>query len=297
MSQRIPLRVDDGNENLSFGIENVRIIEGISPSVDVERISNGVVVTVEDYHGTKTATVYDGSKGETGERGERGERGEKGEKGDAGPMGPIGMQGPPGNPPTITIWKTGTTTEINFSTEYGSETAHIEDGATGARGQNGQNGADGFSPVVSVASISGGHRITITDSTGPHSVDVMDGAKGDKGETGPQGNDYILTANDKTEIADIVKAERVITVSGSTPSIVGVDGCRYVCGVVSTISITPPALGACEVQFTSGTTAAVMTAAGVRWPEWFNPASLETGRVYDVIITDGTFGAVMSWPT
>ena len=38
---------------------------------------------------------------------------------------------------------------------------------------------------------------------------ALKGAKGDKGDTGPQGEpgaDYILTANDKTEIANLVLA-------------------------------------------------------------------------------------------
>ena len=98
----------------------------------------------------------------------------------------------------------------------------------------------------------------------------------------------------QSAIHDMLNAP--VTVSGSTPSITAKSGIHYVCGEVSTISITPCASGTCEVQFTSGTTATVLTASGVTWPEWFDATSLETERIYDVLITDGTLGMVMSWP-
>lgn len=88
----------------------------------------------------------------------------------------------------------------------------------------------------------------------------------------------------------------VVTVSGTTPSITGVDGSRYICGTVSTITITPPASGCIDVVFTSGTTPALLTATGVTWPKWFDATALEAGRVYEINIADGN-GAVMTWPT
>ena len=91
---------------------------------------------------------------------------------------------------------------------------------------------DGVSPTITVTDITGGHRVTITDATGPHNFDVMDGDEGaiftpavsaegviswtNNGGLpnpspvnikGPQGSDYVLTAQDKTEIADIVLVE------------------------------------------------------------------------------------------
>lgn len=86
-----------------------------------------------------------------------------------------------------------------------------------------------------------------------------------------------------------------VAVSGSTPSITAKSGIRYVCGTVSTISITPCASGTCEVQFTSGTSAAILTVSGVTWPEWFDYTALETNRIYDLLITDASLGMVMSW--
>ena len=88
-----------------------------------------------------------------------------------------------------------------------------------------------------------------------------------------------------------------VDVSGTTPTITAVENTRYVCGEVSTLSITPPSSGICIVRFTSGTTATVLTVPNtVIWPEWFDATTLESSRVYEICITDGVYGAVMSWP-
>jgi hypothetical protein len=85
-----------------------------------------------------------------------------------------------------------------------------------------------------------------------------------------------------------------ITVSGSTPTITGESGKRYICGTVDSISITPPSTGIIDVVFTSGTTPAVLTASGVVWPSWFDSTSLTASTVYEISIQDG-YGAVSKW--
>lgn len=105
----------------------------------------------------------------------------------------------------------------------------------------------------------------------------------------------VYTEAAQSAIHDMLNAP--VAVSGSTPSITAKSGIRYVCGEVSTISITPCASGTCEIQFTSGTSAAILSVSGVTWPEWFDPTALETSRIYDLLITDGTLGMVMSWAT
>lgn len=59
---------------------------------------------------------------------------------------------------------------------------------------NGTNGDNGVSPVVSISAITGGHAITITDALHPNgqTFNVMNG------------NDYVLTAQDKSDIAALV---------------------------------------------------------------------------------------------
>ena len=64
--------------------------------------------------------------------------------------------------------------------------------------------------------------------------------------------------------SDYQPAVVVETVSGSTPSITGADNHRYVCGTVSSISITPPSTGIIDVIFTSGTTPAVLSGVSGR---------------------------------
>ena len=86
------------------------------------------------------------------------------------------------------------------------------------------------------------------------------------------------------------------TVSGTTPTIIALPNVRYNCGEVSTISITPPASGTCDIFFTSGSTATVLTVPStVKWPAWFDATALETDMIYEIMITDGVYGSVMTW--
>lgn len=85
------------------------------------------------------------------------------------------------------------------------------------------------------------------------------------------------------------------TVSGSTPVITGVDGVRYVCGEVTTLSITPPESGCISVVFESGSTPTVLTVPNtVQFPDWFDPTSLEANTIYEINIADD-LGVVATW--
>ena len=85
-------------------------------------------------------------------------------------------------------------------------------------------------------------------------------------------------------------------ISGTTPSIIAEENGRYVCGTVSTISITPCAQGICDIQFTSGSTATVLTVPNtVIFPEWFDPEALEADKVYEISVVDGVYAAVGIW--
>lgn len=86
------------------------------------------------------------------------------------------------------------------------------------------------------------------------------------------------------------------TVTGSTPVITGVANHRYVCGTVTSISITPPQAGIMDVVFTSGATPTVLTIpAAVKLPEWFDKTALEANTTYEINIMDGTLGVVALW--
>ena len=85
------------------------------------------------------------------------------------------------------------------------------------------------------------------------------------------------------------------TVTGSDPIIAALANCRYMCGEVATLSITPPAAGTTDIVFTSGSTPTVLTLPNtVKMPEWW--AGTEANRTYEICIMDGIYAGVMSWP-
>lgn len=86
---------------------------------------------------------------------------------------------------------------------------------------------------------------------------------------------------------------QVVNVSGSNPSITAEYNKRYVCGEVSTLTITPASQGCTDVVFTSGTTPTVLSLPNtVKMPSWF---TVEASKTYEINILDGVYGAVMSW--
>lgn len=106
------------------------------------------------------------------------------------------------------------------------------------------------------------------------------------------------TSGAKTAIRSMLGIESsanfVEEISTSVVTITGVPNTKYVCGEVSTITITPPASGTIDVWFTSGTTPAVLTTTAIL-PEWFDDDNLEADTIYEIVITDG-FGGIATWP-
>ena len=98
-------------------------------------------------------------------------------------------------------------------------------------------------------------------------------------------------------IAEQVEVPLVQTISGSTPTIVGQPNTRYVCGTVTELTITPSSSGSIDVIFNSGTTQTILSVPStVRFPAWFDKTSLEPSTTYEIMITDGVYGSVMTWP-
>lgn len=144
-------------------------------------------------------------KGDPGPKGDTGPRGEKGEpfrfedftpeqleslkvKGDTGPAGEPGVKGDKGDAFT-----------------YADFTQEQLEALRGPQGQAGRDGKDG----VSITHTWNGTSLSITSASGTSEMDLK-GEKGDQGQIGPQGpqgpagSDYVLTQNDKTEIANLV---------------------------------------------------------------------------------------------
>ena len=89
----------------------------------------------------------------------------------------------------------------------------------------------------------------------------------------------------------------VETISGTTPTITAEPDVRYICGELSTLDITPASSGITDIMFTSGSTATVLTLPStVKFPDWINMNTIEPNTIYEIIITDGVYGGVMTWP-
>jgi hypothetical protein len=125
-----------------------------------------------------------GDKGDTGETGAQGPQGLQGDKGDKGDTGETGPQGPKGD-----------TGETGAQGPQGPKGDTGEIGPQGLKGDKGDTGDDGFSPTVTISKAGTITTITITDANGPHTATIEDG------------DDYVLTAADKSDIADIVVQE------------------------------------------------------------------------------------------
>ena len=157
-------------QTVTFTVTNGQ--DGTSPTITSEAIPGGHRLTITDTEGTHTVDIMDGIQGP---------------KGDTG----TGI--------SSTVLNQDYTLTINFTDGTSYTTGPI-------RGIQGPQGAPGVSPTVTSTAIAGGHRISITDAAGVTTVDVMDGATGPQG---PQGDAYVLTAQDKSDIADLVYAQLV----------------------------------------------------------------------------------------
>ena len=101
-TEQVDMSVED-TEQVDMSVEDTeRIIEGISPTVTMERVDGGIRITITDRDGEHSAIVNDGETGQTGPQGPQGIQGETGPQGIQGPqgvqgeIGPKGAQGPQG---------------------------------------------------------------------------------------------------------------------------------------------------------------------------------------------------------
>jgi len=125
-------------------------------------------------------------------------------------------------------------------------------------------------------------------------------ASGDTTQSASSNAVGVYTDNAKASIKAMLGIQDgstgTVDVSGTTPTITAVENTRYVCGEVTSLNFTPATSGICIVRFTSGSSITVLTLPStVKFPEWFDPTSLETNTIYEICVTDGVYGAVMSW--
>ena len=119
-------------------------------------------------------------------------------------------------------------------------------------------------------------------------------AAGDSTQSASSNAVGTYTDSAKQAIQEMIGVEnRTVTVTGTDPVIVGQADTSYLCGEVSTLSITPPAQGVIDVIFSSGSSATILTLPNtVRMPEWFE---VEANHTYEINIANGVYGVVTSW--
>ena len=129
-------------------------------------------------------------------------------------------------------------------------------------------------------------------------------AAGDSTQTSSSNAVGTYTSGAKAAIQSMIGVENgvsfVETISSTTPTIVAEPNTRYVCGEVSTLAITTPSVGTIDIVFDSGSTATVLTVTPptgttMKWPSWFDPTTLDANTSYEILITDGIYGGVMTW--
>lgn len=81
----------------------------------------------------------------------------------------------------------------------------------------------------------------------------------------------------------------IVNLSGTQITQVGADNVFYVCGELTELTFTAPAVGITMIRFTSGTTPTVCTINGVtKWMYDFDPTTdIEASKTYDINVLNG----------
>lgn len=116
-----------------------------------------------------------------------------------GPKGDTGAAGADGYSPTVSTTNLDAQTLVTITDKNGAHNFYVKDGSSVTNAAVDENGdliisiqqkpTSSVHPTIHTLEVNAGHVV---------------GAKGDKGDKGDTGNDYVLTAQDKTDIANIV---------------------------------------------------------------------------------------------
>ncbi|MBQ2212151.1 MAG: hypothetical protein II410_04595 [Ruminococcus sp.] len=125
--------------------------------------------------------------------------GPKGDNGDTGAAGADGYS------PTVSTTNLDAQTLVTVTDKNGAHNIYVKDGSSVTNAAVDENGdliisiqqkpTSSVHPTIHTLEVNAGHVVGAA------------GAKGDKGDKGDTGNDYVLTAQDKANIADIVLQE------------------------------------------------------------------------------------------
>lgn len=283
--------------------------DGVSPVVTVTDIMGGHRISITDATGTNTFDVLNGTNGTDGQD---------------------------GYSPTVSVTDITGGHRVSITDATGTETFDVMDGQSGGVTDVQVNGSSVVSngvanvPVAGsstygVAKVNGDYGIKLTSDfltinnagdaevkagtstrkpIAPYYLDksVFYGLSKLAGEDLKNDTVTVGTYPEKSLSAISNMLNAPVSVSGSTPSITAKSGVRYICGEVSTLSITAPASGCIDVVFSSGSTATVLTVASaksgvsaIKWAGGFDPSSLDANTTYEINILDGEFGVVGKW--
>lgn len=122
-----------------------------------------------------------------------------------GPKGDTGAAGADGYSPTVSTTNLDAQTLVTVTDKNGAHNFYVKDGSSVTNAAVDENGdliisiqqkpTSGVNPIIYTLEVNAGHVVGAA------------GAKGDKGDKGDTGNDYVLTAQDKADIANIVLQE------------------------------------------------------------------------------------------
>ena len=144
----------------------------------------------------------------------RGATGAPGADGAPGKDGAPGAAGKDGHTPVITASKSGNVTTIKAD---GEAIATVNDGADGTNGADGAPGKDGVTPDIQIGKVT-------TLPAGSPATASMGGTAAQPTlnlgiPQGPAGDDYVLTSEDKTQIAEAVIADgQEVQLGGDVPA-------------------------------------------------------------------------------
>ena len=238
------------NGNFAFGIpQGATGADGFSPEVTITNITGGHRVTITDADGDHTFDVMDGA-----------------------------------TPAPELYWCTyGTTTNAQIEQA-------LSDGKLPVLFYNANIDGNFYFPLTrrfystehQFGSIYGDYtfRATCKNNSWTHGT-FQFALRNSPALTGTPTAPTAASGTDTTQIATTAFVQAAVgkteTVSGSTPVIVAEPNHRYICGTVSTLDFTPASSGLCEVIFTSGSTATVLTLpANIKMPGWFSVGKNET---------------------
>ena len=186
-------------------------------SAEAESLAPGSQATATYQNGILTIGVPRGDKGEkgdTGERGPQGEQGVQGIQGIQGPKGDTGAQGPKGD--TGEKGDTGATGPKGDTGATGPKGDKGDKGDTGAQGIQGERGLTGDKGDKGEKGDKG--DTGATGAQGERGPQGIQGETGPQGPQGPRGDDYVLTEQDKQDIADIAEADLTPTILNAFPT-------------------------------------------------------------------------------